>query len=250
MADGYREDSDLEFLQLCEEEDLRVLARYMTHDKDGKERIAGSLLGNAQFKQDDGDPHQHLKHWRLIARELQHFGGDTFVNAVRRSGVSYREIVADVCGKLGVKVAKDSSVAEMEKQVLDKLVADAWDKMDRAERAALVNEIAAPADLTDLGGAAALATVQAAIRAGGFAAYKVAAVVANAIAKLLLGRGLTLAGNATLMRAVGMFAGPVGWALTAAFTVPAISGPAYRVTIPCVIQVAYMRLAQSQKDRY
>ena len=250
MADGYRQDSGLEFLRLCSEEDLKVLARYLTHDKDGLERIAGTLSGNESFKTDNGNPRQHQKHWHLIAKELQHFGGDTLVNMVRGTGVLYSEIVTDVCSKLGVKVAKGSSVMEMENQLLSKMISDAWGEMDTAQRAELLKEIGTPGNAMDLSGAAALAAVQAAVRAGGFAAYKVAAVVANAVAKALIGRGLTFAGNAALMRTVGLFAGPVGWAVTAILTVPAISGPAYRVTIPSVIQVAYMRLAQSKKDHF
>jgi len=81
-----------------------------------------------------------------------------------------------------------------------------------------------------------------ALRLGGFGTYKMAVVVANAVAKSLLGRGLTFAGNATLTRTLGVALGPIGWIITALWTAIDIASPAYRVTIPCVIQVAYMRL--------
>ncbi|WP_409012598.1 hypothetical protein [Bacteroides xylanisolvens] len=35
--------------------------------------------------------------------------------------------------------------------------------------------------------------------------------------------------------------GPIGWILTAVWTLIDIAGPAYRVTIPAVIQIAYIR---------
>ena len=82
-----------------------------------------------------------------------------------------------------------------------------------------------------------------AIREGGFACYKWLVVVANA---LLTGRGLTIAANAALTKWLSVLAGPIGWAVTALWTVIDIAGPAYRVTIPAVIQIAYMR----QKPRY
>jgi uncharacterized protein YaaW (UPF0174 family) len=249
MADGYRQDGELEFLRFCEEDDLRVLTKYLTHDKDGLERIASTLLVNDAFKRDAGDAKQHQKHWRLIAAELQHFGGDTIVNAVRGTGVSYREIVTDVCDKLGVKVGKGMPVAEMERALLSKLLEDAWEKLDDAQRRELLTETGISV-AGDLAGPAALAAVQVAIKMGGFAAYRFAAVIANAVAKALLGRGLALAGNQMLMRTLSMFAGPIGWAITALTTVPAISGPAYRVTIPAVIQVAYMRLAQTKREQF
>ena len=71
-------------------------------------------------------------------------------------------------------------------------------------------------------------------------------MVANALAKFLTGRGLTIVANAALTKWLSVFAGPIGWAVTALWTVIDIAGPAYRVTIPAVIQIAYMR----QKPRY
>jgi len=71
--------------------------------------------------------------------------------------------------------------------------------------------------------------------------YKIAVIVANTIANIILGRGLSLAANATLTRTISIFAGPIGWLITGALTAVDIAGPAYRVTIPAVIQVAFLR---------
>ena len=78
--------------------------------------------------------------------------------------------------------------------------------------------------------------------------YQVAMIVANAVAKALLGRGLALAANAGLARMIGIFAGPVGIAITALLTIPAISGPAFRVTLPAVVQIAAMRQQLLKKE--
>ena len=91
-----------------------------------------------------------------------------------------------------------------------------------------------------------IVALQAAIRASGFLSYKLAAIVANAVAKFILGRGLTLAGNATLMRSIGLFAGPIGLAITCLWTAIDIAGPAYLVTIPCVLHIAMLRQKQAQ----
>ena len=40
---------------------------------------------------------------------------------------------------------------------------------------------------------------------------------------------------------MAIFAGPIGWLLTVIWTAIDVAGPAYRVTIPCCIQIAYMR---------
>lgn len=76
---------------------------------------------------------------------------------------------------------------------------------------------------------------------GGFKSYQLTLIIANAIMKALFGRGLTLVANSTLTRIMAILTGPIGWAITALWTMIDIAGPAYRVTIPAVIQVAYLR---------
>ena len=51
-----------------------------------------------------------------------------------------------------------------------------------------------------------------------------------------------------MMRRISAFAGPVGWAITAAWTAYDVAGPAYRVTIPAVIQVAFLRQQYINKN--
>ena len=58
--------------------------------------------------------------------------------------------------------------------------------------------------------------LRAAIRLGGFRPYKIAVIVANAVAKALVGRGLSLGANAALTRLMGTFAGPIGLVLSSA----------------------------------
>jgi uncharacterized protein YaaW (UPF0174 family) len=83
---------------------------------------------------------------------------------------------------------------------------------------------------------------QVGVQMSGFLAYQVAVIVANAVARIVLGRGLTLATNAALTRAIGVLAGPIGWAITGIWTLIDVSGPAYRVTIPAVCHIAFLRL--------
>ena len=111
----------------------------------------------------------------------------------------------------------------------------------------LMNEMNLPNQ--GLGKQAFVATLQIAIKRGGFSAYRTAVIVANAVSKALLGRGLTLTANAALTRWLSIFAGPIGWGITALWTAIDIAGPAYRVTIPSVIQIAYMRAKMNMIKR-
>ena len=87
-----------------------------------------------------------------------------------------------------------------------------------------------------------------AIGAGGFSTYRMAVIVANAVSKAVLNRGLTFAGNAALTRGIAVLSGPIGWVISAALTVPVVSGPAYRVTIPATLYIAYLRQKHLNKD--
>jgi uncharacterized protein YaaW (UPF0174 family) len=84
-------------------------------------------------------------------------------------------------------------------------------------------------------------------RAGGFTSYKIVLIIINAIWKLLFGRGLSLAANATIARAASIFAGPIGWAIAGVWTAFDIASPALRVTIPACIYIAGLRRMKETK---
>ena len=69
--------------------------------------------------------------------------------------------------------------------------------------------------------------------------------IANTIARKIIGRGISLAGNRMitkgLSRIIGTSLGPIGWALTAVWTLSDIASPAYRVTMRAIPFIIYMR---------
>ncbi len=240
---AYRYDNDLEFLKTCSAEELDVLVKLLTIDKDGEKRITEELTQSQRYKSDFPE---HNLYWDLIAAELQCFGANSIVTLFRGGkGVTYREILTDVCKKMKVNFNDNSSCEMIEQNLLMKILTDSMDKMSPAE----LQEITKELDLktTNFTKEAIVIALQASIRIGGFASYQVALIVANSVAKMLVGRGLALAANAGLTRAMSIFAGPVGWTLTGAWTIADLSGPAFRVTIPCVIQIACLR---AQKGHY
>ena len=124
--------------------------------------------------------------------------------------------------------------------MLMKIIADSLEKMSSEE----LRKLAESVGLKNTDGITAevlTGTFQAAFVAGGFMSYQITLIVVNAVAKLLIGRGLSVAGNAALTRVMAAFAGPIGWVLTGLWTAFDIAGPAYRVTIPAVIQIAALR---------
>ena len=239
MGLKFREDPDLTFLNNCENDDLDILIQYLEFGTDeGKsERLTATLIHEERYKQHQPN---HKAYWDLIGAELQNYGGNTLVNIMRGGeGVVYREILIDVCQKMKVNFNKKSQIDVIEMALLSKILIESLDKMDDEQLKEVIGSMGI--QTTNLGKQAIVAAIQAAITLGKFQAYAIAVIVANALAKQLLGHGLRMATNAALTRSMAVFAGPIGWIITGLWTLVDIAGPAYRVTVPAVIQIAYMR---------
>lgn len=235
---AYRNDTDLEFLSKIKSKDLDDLVYCLTHDKDGETRWTEELTTSDGYKTYHPD---HNKYWEMIAAEIQCFGGNTFATLFRGGkGVLYKEVLTDVCDKLKVNYNKDSSVEKIENHLLMKILTDALEKMSSDE----LKELAITLGLkntTNITAEALVGVFQAVFRAGGFKSYQLTLIIVNSILKALIGRGLSFAGNAALTRTMAILTGPIGWIITGVWTAIDIASPAYRVTIPAVIQVAALR---------
>ncbi len=241
----YREDKHLNLLSKMDKDSLDVLVTIITKDKEGKLRESEDLTLQDRYKQYNPE---HTKYWDLIAADYQYFGGNTALNWMRGKGVLYEEILNDTCKDMKVNLPKDASVETKEMNLLMKVLETALDEMSESEKKEfLENFNYSGKEFTKQ---AIMAAIQVAIRAGGFASYQLAVVVANAIAKQLLGHGLKFAVNAGLVRAIGVVAGPIGWAVTAAWTAVDLAGPAKRITIPATIYIASLRQAELNKQAF
>ncbi|TEV83391.1 DUF3944 domain-containing protein [Escherichia coli] len=242
---AYRYDEDLEFLSKCSDAELNDLVDCLIYDKDGKKRFTEELSGNEYYKRYNP---QHSKYWREIAAEIQCFGGNTFATLLRGGrGVKYREALTDVCDKLKVNYNKNSTIENIEQCLMLKILNDAFEKMSDDELKEFAREIGVK-KLDGLTPKALVSTFQFIFKAGGFKSYQLTLIMANAILKALIGRGLSFAGNTILTRTMAVLTGPVGWAITAIWTLVDVGGTAYRVTIPAVIYVAVLRSKIANAD--
>ncbi|MDA5498625.1 YaaW family protein [Yersinia aleksiciae] len=169
---------------------------------------------------------------RLLVRELQHFGGNTFVNMFRRNGVSYNEIVDDVASHLKIKAPSSSSVEEKEALIIDYVFTSSWQKMSDDERRQIMGDMGISTSVSmDM------------------PVWQRAALVANGLAQTTAGKALPLIAGLGIGRILGVLTGPVGLAITGLYTAYDISNPAFRVTLPCVVQIAWIRLKNSRQFR-
>lgn len=234
---AYRDDPDLRFLEDLSSTALDPLFGVLTKDKDGDARLTEELTNHDRVVASHPDHHQY---WDLIAAEIQCFGANTGATALRGGkGVLYREVLTDVCDKMKVNYNNSAPVDHIEMYLLMKVLEDAMAEMSAEELKKVCDELGiSPKRYTP---EAITVLLQVVIRNSGFVAYKIAVIVANAVAKALVGRGLGLAANAVLTKSLAIFAGPIGWVLSGLWVLRDIAGPAYRITIPAVIMVAHLR---------
>jgi uncharacterized protein YaaW (UPF0174 family) len=236
-------------------EELGLLVDYVTDAGEGRLALGADALG-ALVRAKHQSEYQPATR-ELLANEILAFGGNTIGNALRGlrnsvsrgsildevlpaigDRVSYEEVVRDVASHLKVDVPADATVVDRETAILMKILRKSFAGMSEDERRQVIAEIGAGEAIWAPG---AVAAAILAGRLGGFATYKLATIVANSVARALLGRGLSFAATGTAMRTLSIAIGPIGWVLTGLWTIADFSAPAYRVTVPCVIQIAYIR---------
>lgn len=240
---AYREDEDLAFLAMCDDEELDALVAILTTDKNGEVRYTESLTNKNNYT---AFHPKHSQYWPEIAEEIQTYGANSLASMFRGGkGVAYEKVLTDVCKKMKVNHPKNASVDSMERNLLMKLFEDSVERMSADELKKLTEEL--NIKTKDFTAHTVTVAMQTLIRTNGILYYQLALIIANSVAKAIIGRGLSFAGNTALVRSISAFSGPIGWALTAAWTITDIAGPAYRVTIPAVVQVACLR-AKQQSD--
>jgi uncharacterized protein YaaW (UPF0174 family) len=231
----YREDPDLEMLQYCDNEDLEILVKYLIFDKDGEQRVTQHLLMDEQFKKCNGD---FKSVWKEISGELQTYGANTIATMFRGGkGVQYKQILENVCKRMDVKFKDHDSVMRMENSLIIKITENAIHGMNDEQKMELNQRINLNVD--DLKTETMIKALHKAYRSKSISLHTLTVLIADSTSKVIIGTGLLLTARAILGRS--LFLGPIGILAGTLLTIPMFSGPAYRVTIPCVIQIAYMR---------
>lgn len=235
---AYRDDPDLAFLSKCTDEELDDLVYLLIYDKDGNARLTEELTMTDVYKKYKP---RHSLYWKEIAGEIQCFGANSLATIFRGGkGVLYKEILCDVCKKLKVSYDANDSAETIENAMLLKVLGGALEKMTADERMAFAKEIGV-SNLNNLTTQTLTMAMQTILKKGGFKSYKLTLIIVNQIVKAITGKGLKLATNATLTRSLAVFTGPIGWSITAGWTLMDIASPATRITIPAVFEIALLR---------
>ncbi len=238
---AYKYDSDLEFLKWLSSNDLKDLFDALVYDEDGTLRMNEELTSSTEYQRYG---HDYAKYPRRIAEELQHYGGNSFMNFFRNEGVLYKEILRDVCDHLKVNYNEKSETSLIEKNMLSKLLKNGLEQMSGREIKELTHELG----MTNIDKVIGenkqvlIASVLTLFKAGGSHSYALAVSVADAMVRQTLGHGLSsVVGKVALKKTLGILAGPIGWVITGVLVSINLAGPAYRVTVPACVLVATLR---------
>lgn len=227
----------IDVLEQASSEDLGPLVEYIL-----KASTTESLSKTDAYKEYSPDHHRYP---REILKEIRAFGGNTYANLFRGGhGPDYFEVVCDVAGKFKIKKPEQYNLLDLEEAIIEKILKDALNNARGKERAGMESALK-EAGLNREGVDALLSgrSLNTIIGAGmaGVVAYQIARIIADTVARQVLGHGLRMATNATLTRGLAVFAGPIGWIVSGLWTAVDIAGPAYRVTVPCAIHIAMLR---------
>lgn len=249
---AYRHDADLEFLGKCNNEELEDLFELLVRDpKDGERRLTEELTSSEEMERYGRD---FSKYWQRIAEELQRFGGNTALNLLRGGkGVLYREIAEDVAKHLKAEFSSYDTTEELENRIVIKLLEDIYGNLTKEEKEQLYttiyDEVIGEDKLSSVNKTMAIGFLAKEVfKRGGFASYKLTMITVNYVWKLLFKKGLSLATNAAITRAIGM-ALPVVNVIFNAWLIADITSPAMRVTVPSVLLISAMRKKKENENK-
>jgi uncharacterized protein YaaW (UPF0174 family) len=211
-----------------DDEDLVPLLRQASNDELGplvkyiieKGGVTARLGRTERYRQysASGD---HSKYADDIAAEIQRFGANTVWTAAVREGrgIKYRKILGRMAKRYGVKARLWDETVAIEERVLLAVLSKSNGRMTEEQRQELLATLKIQR-LPGVGGPAVAGELQAAFAA-----------------------------NARPLEGLALFAGPIGWALDPTWNGLMVAGPAHRVTLPCVVQVALIRQSMVRRQR-
>ena len=242
MAMKYAFDAYLDtVLQAASNADLDPLVEFITHAQ-----ISEDLSSSKEYKQYFPN---HQRYLHILSHEIRSFGGHTVANLMRRGqGPSYHTIVCDVAKRLKLRCEEDEPIVAIERRILAHVLKDIYGHLDEEQKQLFVQEVQQYQCNNS-------AMVVRAVEKEDFGELSpktltlLSVVIASSVARIM---GLTslvpLVGGAfanSVSRLIGLLGGPLGWLTTALFSIYEFGGPAYRVTVPCVIHIAMLRIKQA-----
>lgn len=221
--------NNLKFLNRCSDDDLDFFVQIILTKGSSTETLSSDP---AYCK---NHPH-HSKYVDVIKREILDFGSNTFWFQE-----GYKTVLDDVLDKMDVSYNSGWKVEYKEEALLNKVFCSAWEEMSENDRKAILESMNTSQSVLSMllkkGATEVFKELIAGKMKTQFIQIMMPAVAGTMLS--VIGRG---AATAVFSNALKTWLGPIGWLWTAA----AFAGPAYRVTVPCVIWIALLRKLYTQ----
>ncbi|GEM_PF-1715237 len=230
MKLNYKYDEGLEFIQFCSNEELNFLVELYRSEAKRTE----SLTSQTEYKR--YSPNHH-RYWKLIVAELQYFGGNTVSNTARGYGVLYKQILCDVCSKELISYDKNADVSQIEKVLIFEYINKSIEHMDLSEYQTFKENF----NFTQVNRIDVINEIRKRILNDKEFFKNIISILIVSLGKLIF---------KDIVKSVLPFivnktaALPVSIALN----LKAISDPAFRITLPSVIYISYLREQHKTND--
>ena len=222
---------EIDFLHDITEEELEILAEII--------RNKGGV--NCSLKSRNKYENKH-KYVDAVIDELLNYGSNTLWFKE-----SYITVLTDVCKKLDVQYDSND---EMGRSLLGKAFGIMYDNLKGEEKNEIINVIFS--DYNErrkyYGDGSSFSFENIFKMGDNMVLYLLSMIMANSIAKAIIGRGLSLASGVVFTRVLSLVSGPLA-AIMGALTIKEIAGPAYRVTIPAVVYIESMRIMEETREK-
>ena len=243
MSANYTFDADLDtVLQAASNEELAPLVQFIKASS-----FSERLTSDDSFVRYYPN---HARYCHVISAEIRAFGGHTIVNLLRGGkGPDYHTVVADVLKHMKIDYQEDDNIFELERKLIAYVMKDMYGKMDNEQRELIVSEVKQYQSNDG-------ALVVKALEKGDLAQLSpkalllLSSVISSSIAKIM---GVSVSISNALGSALGQSANKIQTLLNMSVdvlysifnSIYEFGGPAYKVTVPCVIHVAMLRVKQS-----
>ena len=246
MGDEYGAEALQRLLAKADRARLDLLVDYITDAGKGRLMLSASNCNALVQAKTQGD--YSAATLSLLVSELLHFGGNSIANLLRSQGASWLSIVVDVLEHLKGRRKEGDSDADLERRVLVQLLEALWEKLPDSELSPLRRAL----EVEGIPDREQMAALREAVMAANGVGVGVAKLLTAAMASSTFGAGAVFtglsvgsgaAGAAQFIAGRGAVAlGPIGLALGGLWGAYSLAGPAYRVTVPCVVLIALIRL--------
>lgn len=231
-------DRDLIFLNKATNDDLLVLCDIITKENDGTYRTTETLSSTRSYIRNYPDNIKRIL--PELVHEFRLFGGNSVLNFFRGEGPGYSEILRDVANKCKVSFNDATSKDEhVEQMLLGKLIKEVLDNASDSELRQMMREL--DLQIPHYNRRRVMLDLEKLWKSHDIAGFRLLTSVTSTVLTRLTGIAISTVAGITLPRLTAVMLGPIGLILTSLYCAIDFAGPAYRVTIPAVIQIAYIR---------